>query len=237
MPQLHQTWLDYGPTPDLMARALCSVKQVLSDMGTEFQIANARACLDDSSGQRLDTFLYPYALQVPGIKHILDWIICDALSDIDFWPKWQSSAKRLAQWFHGATHRDLVVKLLRSLGHECSVSVDVMQRIMQTATSSFADWRRSTLQTCIRDTLRVEDAVRFLIPRLKDPAKQLVMSRPFAAELSVLAAPPEFWDQARALKAILRHVVGFSGWVTGCACHDQKLQWKDGHAPPPVKRP
>ena len=63
------------------------------------------------------------------------------------------------------------------------------------------------------------------------------MSKPLAAELSVLAASPEFWDQARALKAILRHVMSFSGWVTGCACHDQKLQWKDGHAPPPIKCP
>ena len=70
MTQVHQTWLDYCPTPDRMARALGSVKQVLSDMGTEFQIANARACLDDSSGQQPDMFLYPCALQVPGIKHI-----------------------------------------------------------------------------------------------------------------------------------------------------------------------
>ena len=108
---------------------------------------------------------------------------------------------------------------------------------MQTATSSFADRRWPTLRTCIRDILRIEDAVRFLIPRFKDPAKQLVMSKPLAAELSVLAASPEFWDQARALTVILRHVVSFSGWVTGCACHGQKLQWKDGHAPPPVKCP
>ena len=240
MTQVHQTWLDYGPTPDHMARALGSVRQVLSDMGTEFQIANARVSLGDSSGQRPDTFLYPYALQVPGIKHILDWIIRDALSDIEFWPNWQSSAKRLVQWFHGQAHRDLVVKHLASLGDACrrSVeSVDVMTKSLRTATSSFADWRWSTLLICIRDLLRIEDAVRFVIPRLKDPVKQLAMPKPLAAELSVLAASPEFWDQARALKAILRHVMSFSGWVTGCACHDQELQWNDGHAPPPTKCP
>ena len=240
MTQVHQTWLDYGPTPDHMARALGSVRQVLSDMGTEFQIANARVSLGDSSGQRPDTFLYPYALQVPGIKHILDWIIRDALADIDFWPNWQSSAKRLVQWFHGQAHRDLVVKHLASLGDECSrsvESVDVMKQSLRTATSSFADWRWSTLLICIRDLLRIEDAFRFVIPRLKDPVKQLAMSKPLAAELSVLAASPEFWDQARALKAILRHVMSFSGWVTGCACHDQELQWNDGHAPPPIKCP
>ena len=240
MTQVHQTWLDYGPTPDHMARALGSVRQVLSDMGTEFQIANARVSSGDSSGQRPDTFLYPYALQVPGIKHILDWIIRDALSDIEFWPSWQSSAKRLVQWFHGQAHRDLVVKHLASLGDACrrSVeSVDVMTKSLRTATSSFADWRWSTLLICIRDLLRIEDAVRFVIPRLKDPVKQLAMPKPLAAELSVLAASPEFWDQARALKAILRHVMSFSGWVTGCACHDQELQWNDGHAPPPTKCP
>ena len=237
MTQVHQTWLDYGPTPDRMARALGSVRQVLSDMGTEFQIANARASLDDSSGQRPDTFLYPYALQVPGIKHILDWVIRDALSDIDFWPNWQSCAKRLVQYFHGQTHRDLVSHFLCSFGHECGGSLDVVRKSLQTATSSFADWRWSTLQTCIRDVLRIEDAVRFLLPRLKDPAKQLVMSKALAAELSVLAASPEFWDQARALNTILRHVMRFSGWVSGCACHDQQLQWQDGIAPPPVKCP
>ena len=120
MTQVHQTWLDYGPTPHRMARALGSVRQVSSDMGTEFQIANARACLDDSSGQRPDTFLYPFALQIPEIKHILDWTIRDALSDIDFWPSWQSYAKRVEQWSHGQTHGDLVVKLLCRPGHECS---------------------------------------------------------------------------------------------------------------------
>ena len=93
------------------------------------------------------------------------------------------------------------------------------------------------MQTCIRDILRIEDAVKFLIPRLKDPSKQLVMPKPLAAELSVMAASPNFWDQARALNAILCHVMSFSGWVTGCACHDKELQWKDGHAPPPVKCP
>ena len=180
MTQVHQTWLDYGPTPDRMARALGSVRQVSSDMGTEFQIANVRACMEDSSGQRPDTFLYPYALQVPGIKHILDWIIRDVLSDIGFWPNWQSSAKRLVQHFHGQTHRDLVVELLCSLGHECRGSVDVMRRSLQTATSSFAGWRWSTLQICIGEVLRIVDAVRFLIPRPWQAARLCIaLKRPF----------------------------------------------------------
>ena len=63
------------------------------------------------------------------------------------------------------------------------------------------------------------------------------MSKPLAATLSVLAASPGFWDQARALKAILGHVVSFSDWVSGCACHQQQLKYQDGHAPPPVKCP
>ena len=84
---------------------------------------------------------------------------------------------------------------------------------------------------------RIEDAVRFLFPRLKRVDKQLVMPKPLAAELSVLAASPEFWDQARALKAILGHVMSFSSWVSGCDCHDQQLKYKDGRAPPLVRCP
>ena len=77
----------------------------------------------------------------------------------------------------------------------------------------------------------------FLFPHLKCVHKQLVMPKPLAAELSVLAASPEFWDQARALQAILRHVMSFSSWVSGCDCHDQHLQYKDGHAPPLIRCP
>jgi len=60
-------------------------------------------------------------------------------------------------------------------------------------------------------------AVRFLTPRFKDPAKQLVMSKPLAEELSLSASSPEFWDQARAPKTILCHVMDFSGLAIRCA--------------------
>jgi hypothetical protein len=52
-------------------------------MGTEFSLADApdvtHACLRGVEGGGQGEWLYPFALQVPGLQHLLDTIVKDAL--------------------------------------------------------------------------------------------------------------------------------------------------------------
>ncbi len=107
--QIHQTWLEYGPGHDNVTTACWSVRQVLTDMGVEFGIADAPNLVPAYFGQDLPDNavgkLYPNALQVPGMRHIIDWIISDTLSSLDFWPAFESASKKIVQYF---TARDIV---------------------------------------------------------------------------------------------------------------------------------
>ncbi len=114
---LHQTTLEYGSSIASLRRALSSVRQCLSDMGTEFGIADAgdilpavvRQLSSTESGlavpvaacSRLEwqpaPFLFPLALQVPGTQHIIDLIVRDVLAQA-WWPQWEAQAKEVCQF-------------------------------------------------------------------------------------------------------------------------------------------
>ena len=56
-------------------------------MGTEFAIANFPDIVteymqnkDIDTGGTYDNFLYPFAMQVPGLQHIVDWIVLEGTS-------------------------------------------------------------------------------------------------------------------------------------------------------------
>ena len=119
---VHATWLEYGPSLVTLAQANLDVRQVLTDMGTELGIADAaavgslcaptkpRPSWSSSSRPGLDlcAFLYPLALGVPGMQHILDSILKDSLVALSWWPTWQASAKDLSQWLGYANHLEFL---------------------------------------------------------------------------------------------------------------------------------
>ena len=49
---LHQTWLDYGPVAAQVTEACASVLSILTDMGTEFGIANVQDVVPELFGQQ-----------------------------------------------------------------------------------------------------------------------------------------------------------------------------------------
>ncbi len=118
---LHQLWLEYGPASSGIRRACRSVRSCLSDMGTEFGICDFADIVDDVVAQGLvgipsldsaaapavraaasatarsgsgSAFLFPFALKVPGIRHIVDWVLQRAVERCPWWSPSQAQCKQ-----------------------------------------------------------------------------------------------------------------------------------------------
>ena len=49
---IHQVWLEYGPAVEGVREANCSVRAILSDMGTEFAIGDVKDIVRECKGQQ-----------------------------------------------------------------------------------------------------------------------------------------------------------------------------------------
>ena len=89
---LWQLWLVAGPRPKNLCRLLQGVRGIVTDMGTEFAIADAPGIqgsffnrLGLKSPVRNTEFLFPNALAIRGWRHMLDLVIRRGCSSLR-WP-------------------------------------------------------------------------------------------------------------------------------------------------------
>ncbi len=157
---LHQTWLEYGPSADDLRASATDVRQVLTDMGTEFAIADTDDFIDaylEKSARpsgKTPQLLYPFALQVPGSQHIIDGIVRETVEQLPWWPAWQEAAKRVLQHAHGQNARGHMQHTIQK--HcEDATERDRMVASLGKATGRFARWRWRTLQGATDDLLRI----------------------------------------------------------------------------------
>lgn len=236
---LHQTFLDYGPSVGHVVAACADVRQVMSDMGTEFGIANFPNVVGHVLGQArrwsgqavpwsgipgsLETpYLYPFALQVPGLLHIVDWLIRDTVQQLPWWAEWQSHCKRVLQFCHGQARRERMQAILRDQAPGAQQEKWVSS--LSCATGRFADWRWKTLAGAVADLAKVEEALRFLALECGDWA-QVLGSRDSQSisSLQSTCASALFWDRSRCVAMLIAPLMTFMGWLQGCDCHEQQL--------------
>ena len=227
--------MEYGPTQGSLTAANADVRQCLSDMGTEFGIANYVDVVPHYLGQGSaraanacpGQFLYPLAMQVPGVLHIVDWVIRTGIERLTFYPKWQSSAKLVLQMLHSQKLRQHMCALLHAMDID-RVRSERLASSLASATGKFANWRWRTLWDAVRDLLRIEDAVRTLLGSASNPSKELaIRAQGRADSLKEAVDDPLFWEQARVIQTILKPLMRFSSWIQGCQCHEaEQLQGK-----------
>ena len=229
---VHQTWCEYGPNVEDVRTACCSVRQVLTDMGVEFGIANypdvVSQCLKDvaqhsSEHASADCYLFPLALQVPGVMHILDWVVKETVDKLPFWPEWQIGATRLCQYMHSHNHRALMQKIIRDSDDDPQHAEQLCGQLDR-GTTRFAKWRWKTLHHVVSDIIRIEDAVRFVAGSCNSFAKSLaIRDAKEASALQALCLDAATWSRARAIGHVIRRVIELTSWVQGCDCHEQEL--------------
>ena len=234
---MHQTWLEYGPHMHRLESANAAVRQCLSDMGTEYGVADAvnvtHVCAHHAPPHRTSTdhWLYPNAMKVPGSQHILDTILQDGLQRVCWWPVWEAHAKSVCQWVHKKPRREfLQARLIR-----CEEDV---VRTLDAGCEKFADWRWKTLGQVVRDLRRMETALRHATVALSTSdlgTRDSVQSQMFLEAVHSQA----FWTRTKALETLAKPFIQFSSWLRGCDCHDREgidnclhtCDWKGCRAP------
>ena len=213
---VHQTWLDYGPRARTVRRANLVVRQCLSDMGTEFSLADApdvtHECVRGVERGGQGDWLYPFALQVPGLQHLLDTIVKDGLERVTWWSAWEGQAKAVCQWVHSRARREFLQSRLQG----CSTGV---LESLTAGCDRFVEWRWKTLANVTRDLSRMQDALRLATRTLR--TSDFSSRDSVHVQLFLTAVQSDtFWMQSSALGTFVKPVSAFSAWVRGCPCHE-----------------
>ena len=223
---VHQTFLEYGPAEDSVRSACDDVRQILSDMGVEFAIADCKDVIGQCLGElgcfrpAVRTFMFPYALQTPGLLHIVDWIIRDAIQSFPWWPKWQNDCKKILQHVHGTKVRDRLASFVDRSSAPAG-DIAAAKASLRTATTRFAKWRWKTLHGAAKDMLRIEQAIRLALAA--DSGALLSRDHGSIAAISLAMASGFTWDAARAVHYTISELMKFSSWVQACDCHEAEI--------------
>ena len=234
---MHQTWLEYGPTENNAKEANADVRQCLSDMGTEFGIANYHDVVPqyfkkDIGNDGAFKFLYPYAMQIPGVMHIVDWVIRQSIQVLPFYPVWQGATKVILQTFHSQKLREHVANKIGTMDIDDDMKCHCIASLKH-ATGKFANWRWRTLWHAVEDLLRIEDAIKVAMASAQDPAKWLAnRNKDNANFIKNIVEDAHFWNQCRVLKAVLGPLMRFTSWLQGCDCHGADAHHEAGSACP-----
>ena len=231
---VHQTWCDYGPSVASVRVACHSVRQVLTDMGVEFGLADVpdvlASCIPTkckvvsaSGGCESASHLFPYALQVPGLLHILDWVVRETVQSLPWWPVWQSKAKRILQYCHSNNHRALLRQRVNVLVGDKLRAAQLAKTLVR-ATGRFAKWRWKTLMGAVLDLARVRDAVQCVARGTPNFQKEFsIRDGRAASALHASCLEDSTWTRASVIAFLIKHPMELMNWVQGCDCHESEL--------------
>ena len=101
--------------------------------------------------------MFPLALKVPGIRHIVDWCAQRLVQSFPWWPQWVHDSKVIMQCTHSLQQRELLQTWLRetSLPNREDLAV-----ALQRAPPRCAEWRWTTLAEVLAAITRMRGALR-----------------------------------------------------------------------------
>ena len=148
---VHQTFLEYGPSVQSVRAANMCVRQCLTDMGTELAVVESRDAVGQILGQPgLDStemsYMFPFALQIPGPQHILDGALKKAMEDLEWWPAFSAQLRAVANYVRSKGHRTALKAFLVRGGH--GQNKDMLAELNHRV-ASFARWRWTSLEDAL----------------------------------------------------------------------------------------
>ena len=167
-----------------------------------------------------DKYIFPLALQVPGMQHILDSIIKDSLSALSWWPTWQAQAKVVSQWLGYENHRDWLKPFLASLGEGAQAAEDALRH----SCDLFVAWRWHTLAAVTSQLSRLEVPVRTAFGHLRSSSELGSKDSTHSRAVWQAVQDEMFWARANGLKKVVNPFKEFMGWLRGCPCHEAQLR-------------
>jgi hypothetical protein len=185
-------------------------------MGVEFGIANYPDIVDDYLESReirpnSRDFLYPLAMQVPGLLHITDWALRQTVETLGFWVHWQGQAKAICQFTHSRNHREWLLEVIKKHVTDDEV-VARCAAALKTATGRFATWRWKTLQCAASDLLRVREALVIVCTLVESGHAHMgIRDDPLATKIQHAVLGADFWTQCNAILFVIQPLMHFLG--------------------------
>ena len=161
--------------------------------------------------------LFPNAMAVPGPQHIIDNVAELGVAKLSYWDSWEPSAKVLCQWLNPVNNRRWLKKQVRLAGGD-----RWKERLASLASGCdrFAQWRWKTLGHVTLDLMRLEDAFRSGIARVRSASGIGGRCAESASKLWHLAHDDAFWAQTARLHRLIYPLMQLASWVRGCDCHE-----------------
>ena len=221
---LHQTWLEYGDSLEMLKNANRSVRIVVSDLGTELGIGNMWDCSKPFwEGRHLEAigdedkvgFLFPEAMVVPGPLHIIDWLIRETLAQIPFWGEMEKRMKTLQQFMHSQRVRNEMKRRINLKHPQCALD---LLHSLDSSCSRFANWRWVTLHKSLEEQLAKEKAFKLAFQG-EDLSTWSIHSLDIWQAVKFAMKSEHHWQQLRAIQKVIEPLMHFHFWIKGCPCH------------------
>lgn len=225
---VHQLFLDYGHSQHALQTACREVRQCMSDMGTEYGIRNAMNMVGELFAEApltgsADSFLFPFAMQVPGVLHTVD-LCLRTVSERQCWfPSWLDALKAVVQCVRPLRRREAIAH--RIAQERWPEAPACTAALLTSGIRSFAKWRWTTLRDALADLSPLEWLLRSFFDRVPHAHAMLGTQDGVTARTATAAiGSASFWGYCTATFQVCTVLHCFTGSVKGCHCHAEELK-------------
>ena len=118
---------------------------------------------DIDTGGKCVEFLYPFAMQVPGLQHIVYWVVLEGTSKLGFFAEWEHPPKSVLKFFHSGNHRGCIEDIVKANKSLTSTQAEDIVKSLARARGRFAEWRWKTLGTAVADLFHLETCMKLVM--------------------------------------------------------------------------
>ena len=215
---IHQVFLDSGPTAGGIRLWFSRVTACVTDLGVEYNacdfpdvvsyyMRNETPSEDDNLRIR-GTFLFPVAMGIPGVNHLVDWLIKDSHESIPWWKKYEGMAKCYCSCVRqGGWRQDIQQRLT-------AAELPDLHDELDSFGADFAKWRWKTLHAVNKTIYKTCEAV-----KLGYDESTCSRDAKVKKAMTELLNDPSFMEMNAASYFITTRVMQLRGCLVGCRCH------------------
>lgn len=216
-------YLEYGPKTSDIKTAFDEVLQVLTDFGTEYDVASLDCDIDQwlsgNSAMPYRKPMCPFALRTPGPLHINDSIMTRSTQNLYWFSEWEGVAKKILQFLHSRRRRRALQRHFKNYAFNADLHDELSKSLAKTP-EKFAKWRWRTLKRVLKslETLRPALSTCCSVMTL-DAMETLLGGREGECKLLRDTAQDDvFWHRQRILKTLFDPLFALTEWIPNCKC-------------------
>ena len=216
-------WLVAGPNIEEMRFYLSKVRSITTDLGLELNLCRAPDILPVFMawvrGETLEEFyntvdpcsrLFPRAMRIGGVSHILGAIMKTGACSYQKWPQWLTWIRNLVKWFRNEEHRAHVLWVLGS----------PHRKVLSSFSCNLAHWRFNTMWDVLSVLLKYRN---ICVHHMTAVDWSHSKEKDVLAECLKACADVQFWIFLQVFYTfIIDPLEKARRWSLKCPCHDDR---------------